>query len=242
MLEKIMRKVLVLMGDGINSENELARSFEEHGASVIKAHVNELLRNPKLLENFELLAIPGGFSFGDELRSGKILAEKVKDVLSEGLSRFIKKEGKVIGICNGFQVLSQLGAFNWGVDKRSFTLAENDHGTFMDKWTKLTIHPQAQQRSSWFKNLEGEIFLPVRHKEGRIVPAAGMELPFAPLTYQSNINGSHQQYAGVISDNGQIFGLMPHPEVATRAFLYPFKEGAESNVKKILTLFKNGLS
>jgi phosphoribosylformylglycinamidine synthase len=237
-----MRKVLVLSGDGINSENELARAFSEQGAEVRKAHVNELLQNPKLLENFQLLALPGGFSFGDELRSGKILAEKVKDVLKESLTQFLNRDGKVIGICNGFQVLSQLGAFDWNKEERSFTLAENNHGTFMDKWTKLTIHPEAQNKSSWFKNLSGDIFLPVRHKEGRIVPRDPQKLPFAPLRYEIDVNGSYQQYAGVVSDNGQIFGLMPHPEVATRSFLYPFSEGADENVRKIHTLFRNGLA
>lgn len=235
-----MRKVLLLSGDGINSENELARAFKDQGGEVKMVHVNELLQNPKLLENFQLLALPGGFSFGDELRSGKILAEKVKDVMAEALSKFLQSDGKVIGICNGFQVLAQLGAFDWEKEDRSFTLAENDHGTFMDRWTKLVIHPEAKKRSSWFQNLEGEIFLPVRHREGRIVPGK-KSLPFAPLQYETDVNGSHERYAGVLSENGQVFGLMPHPEVATRSFLYPFKEGVEENVSKIHTLFKNGL-
>ena len=91
-----MRKVLVLSGDGINSENELGRAFSDHGATVDRYHVNELLRDPKLLTKYELLALPGGFSFGDELRSGKILAEKVKDTLSESLEDFLKRDGRVI--------------------------------------------------------------------------------------------------------------------------------------------------
>lgn len=234
-----MRKVLVLSGDGINSENELARAFSEQGATVHKYHVNELLKNPKLLSQYELLALPGGFSFGDELKSGKILAEKVKDVLSESLEIFLKRDGRVMGICNGFQVLAQLGAFD--KNERSFTLSENDHGTFMDRWVSLHINSQAQEKSPWFKNLEGHLYLPVRHKEGRIVIAHGQNAPFAPLCYDEAINGSFEKFAGVVNSTGQVFGLMPHPEVATRTFLHPFKIGAEENVKKIQTLFKNGL-
>jgi phosphoribosylformylglycinamidine synthase subunit PurQ / glutaminase len=236
-----MRQVLVLMGDGINAENELARAFSDEGAIVHKYHVNELLKNPKLLNNYGLLALPGGFSFGDELRSGKILAEKLRDTLSDALTSFLNKDGRVIGICNGFQVLAQLGAFDWGTHQRSFTLAKNNHGTFMNKWVKLDIHPEAQTRSPWFKNLSGELYLPVRHGEGRIVKSSSMELPFAPLQYEDDINGSFNRFASVLSADGKIFGLMPHPEVATHSFLYPFKHGREENVRKIKLLFKNGL-
>lgn len=225
------------MGDGINSENELARAFEEQGGVTRKIHVNELLNRPQLLAEFDLLALPGGFSFGDELRSGKILAEKMKDLITSDFSKFLAKGGKVIGICNGFQVLSQLGAFDWG-SERSFTLAENDHGKFMDKWTTLTVAKDASQKSSWFENLEGEIFLPVRHKEGRIIAKGSLQ---GVLHYNSDVNGSFERTAGVVDKTGQIFGLMPHPEVATRDFLYPFKSGAKENVTKIHTLFKNGL-
>jgi phosphoribosylformylglycinamidine synthase len=188
-----------------------------------------------------VLALPGGFSFGDELRSGKILAEKVKASFSEELTRFLAAGGRVIGICNGFQVLAQLGAFDLG-EERSFTLAENDHGTFMDRWTRLAITPEASERSPWFKGLSGELLLPVRHREGRVVPSKSRQLPFAPLRFDQDINGSHQQVAGVVDKSGQVFGLMPHPEVATRHFLYPFRDGVEENVRKVQQLFKNGLT
>ena len=236
-----MRRVLVLMGDGINSENELAQAFSEHGAKVDKQHVNKLLQNPNFLNNYDLLALPGGFSFGDELRSGKILAEKMKNVLTEGLTEFLRRDGRVIGICNGFQVLAQLGAFDWEKKERSFTLAENNHGKFMNRWVRLHIASHSSEKSPWFKNLDGELYLPVRHREGRIIRSEKIELPFAPLHYEEDINGSHQRIAGVVGRDGQVFGLMPHPEVATKEFLYPFKEDRMENVKKIHQLFKNGL-
>lgn len=234
-----MRNVLVLMGDGINSENELALAFSRQGAEVKKMHVNELMNNPKALLNYKVLAIPGGFSFGDEIRSGKILAEKMKDILSNVLSQFKNNDGRMIGICNGFQVLSQLGAFDEN-NERSFTLAENDHGKFMDKWTTLNIN--SDTKSPWFKNLTGKIFLPVRHKEGRIILKNDSVKLSSVLRYEKDVNGSFDRVAGVVDQSGQIFGLMPHPEVACHGFLHPFREGAEENAKKIQQLFINGLS
>lgn len=233
-----MRNVLVLMGDGINSENELALAFSRNGAKTTKLHINELLRTPKKLLDYQLLAIPGGFSFGDEIRSGKILAEKMRDILSDALSEFRQKDGRIIGICNGFQVLAQLGAFDEN-QNRSFTLAENNHGEFMDKWTRLTV---TKNNSPWMKDLSGEIYLPVRHKEGRIVTRApGVELNSA-LTYDTDINGSHNRIAGVIDKTGNVFGLMPHPEVATQSFLHPMRDVAEANAKKVQQIFINGLN
>lgn len=232
-----MRKVLVLMGDGINSENELALAFTRVGGAVTKLHVNELMKNPDKLSHYQLLALPGGFSFGDEIRSGKILAEKMRDVLTEALTKFRANDGRIIGICNGFQVLAQLGAFDEEAN-RSFTLAENSHGKFMDKWTRLSL---SESGSPWMKNLSGEIFLPVRHKEGRIVARTDNTQLNSALIYESDINGSFNRIAGVFDKTGNVFGLMPHPEVATRSFLHPFQEGATENAGKVEQIFINGL-
>ncbi len=229
-----MRKVLVLTGDGINSENELALAFSRQGASVTKLHVNVLLAEPSILRNYELLALPGGFSFGDEIRSGKILAEKMRDVLSGALAEFRARDGRIIGICNGFQVLAQLGVFDEG--ERSFTLAENDHRTFIDKWTKLTI---TENGSAWFRNLSGSLYLPVRHREGRIVGRGELR---SALSYDEDVNGSKDRIAGVTDRSGNVLGLMPHPEVACFGFLHPFKDGAEENAAKVTRLFINGLA
>ncbi len=229
-----MRKVLVLTGDGINSENELALAFSRQGASVTKVHVNLLLSQPSMLRSYDLLALPGGFSFGDEIRSGKILAEKMREVLSSALADFRARDGRIIGICNGFQVLAQLGVFDDG--ERSFTLAENDHRTFIDKWTKLSV---TDNRSPWFQNLTGDLFLPIRHREGRIV-ARGELNPV--LSYEENVNGSKDRMAGVTDRSGNVLGLMPHPEVACFSFLHPFKDGAEENAAKVTRLFINGLA
>lgn len=230
-----MRNVLVINGDGINSENELALAFSREGAQVTKLHINELLKNPKKLLDYKLLAIPGGFSFGDEIRSGKILAEKMREKMIETLSSFMNQDGRIIGICNGFQVLAQLGAFD-NFTQRSFTLAENSHGQFMDKWTKLYV---SKNDSPWFKGIEGEVFLPVRHKEGRIVSRNSLN---PVLKYEVDVNGSLDQIAGLVDSTGRIFGVMPHPEVATFGFLHPFSEGAEANAKKVKQIFINGLN
>lgn len=230
-----MRKVLVLMGDGINSENELALAFSREGAEVRKIHVNELLKNPATLLASDLLALPGGFSFGDEIRSGKILAEKMRERMIESLTKFLAKDGRILGICNGFQVLSQLGAFDQ-FQSRSFTLAENAHGKFMDRWTKMAVQ---KTDSPWLKGIEGELFLPVRHKEGRIVCKGNIN---PVLKYETDVNGSFEQTAGIVDRSGQIFGLMPHPEVATMSFLHPFKEGSVANALKVKQIFINGIS
>ncbi len=229
-----MRNVLVLTGDGINSENELALAFARQGARVEKLHVNTLLVDPTVLRSYQLLALPGGFSFGDEIRSGKILAEKMRDVLAGALAEFRARDGRIIGICNGFQVLAQLGVFDDG--ERSFTLAENDHRTFMDKWTKLTV---TDTGSPWFRCLAGDLYLPVRHREGRIV-ARGELRPV--LTYVEDVNGSKDRIAGVTDRSGNVLGLMPHPEVACHGFLHPFTDGAAENAAKVTRLFINGLA
>ena len=231
-----MRKVLVMMGDGINSENELSLAFSSLGAEVRKIHVNELMKSRALLLNYQILAIPGGFSFGDEIRSGKILAEKMREILSEVLMKFKNNDGRIIGICNGFQVLAQLGAFNEG--ERSFTLAENNHGKFMDKWVGMRINDK--NSTPWFKNLTGNIFLPVRHKEGRII-STNKDAFNPALYYETDVNGSFEKIAGVTDKSGHILGLMPHPEVACHSFLHPFKQGSEENAKKIKQIFLNGL-
>src|SRR5688572_12137534 len=105
------KKALIITGDGINCERETARAFEEAGAHSEIIHINSLLKNPKQLLDAQIFAVPGGFSFGDELKSGKILAEKMRESLMETFVSFTRRGGLTIGVCNGFQILIQLGAF-----------------------------------------------------------------------------------------------------------------------------------
>jgi phosphoribosylformylglycinamidine (FGAM) synthase-like amidotransferase family enzyme len=235
--------VLVITGDGINCERETARAFE--GAQTKILHVNEFLKHPEILLDHQIFCIPGGFSFGDELRSGKILAEKMRSSLAAIFQKYTAQGGLTLGVCNGFQVLIQLGAFT-GVDHaRSVTLATNDHGRFRDLWVEVDITDEAK-KSPWFQNMSGALQLPIRHKEGRITVKADdtQTRLHIPLRYRDEVNGSFDRAAALLDETGQILGLMPHPEAATHAFLNPLAvsdEQKEQNAQAVKTLFQNAI-
>ncbi|MBS1959244.1 MAG: phosphoribosylformylglycinamidine synthase subunit PurQ [Bdellovibrionales bacterium] len=238
------KKVLVLTGDGINCERETAKAFQDVGAIADIIHVNTLLKNPKTLLNYQIFALPGGFSFGDELKSGKILAEKMRETLMEIFAEFNRKGGLTIGICNGFQILIQLGVFekNFGSADRHATLSTNDHGTFLNRWVRCTITDQAA-KSPWFKGMSGTIMMPMRHKEGRI-QLKGEFTAHIPLRYTEDVNGAYNQGAALLDPSGQIFGLMPHPEAAMQDFLNSLDVSTAEktvNAKMISQFFKNAV-
>ena len=240
------QKVLILTGDGINCERESARAFADAGGDPTLLHVNELLKEPAQLLNYSVLCVPGGFSFGDELRSGKILAEKMREHLSAYFQKFTESGGLTLGICNGFQVLVQLGVFETASEKRTVTLATNDHGKFMNQWVELEISEDAQ-RSPWFKGMSGKLLLPMRHKEGRIVvKRIDSTLPYRiPLRYSSDVNGSYQRAAALLDQSGQILGIMPHPEAATHVFLNSLHHpevSAEENAVLVRKIFTNAVN
>lgn len=239
-----MKKALVLTGDGINCERETAKAFQDVGAKADTVHVNSLLKNPKMLLDYNIFCLPGGFSFGDELKSGKILAEKMRETLMEVFSEFTRKDGLTIGICNGFQILIQLGVFEktLGDIDRQATLSTNDHGTFLNRWVNCTITDEAA-RSPWFKGMAGTLMLPMRHKEGRIQVKDGYKA-IIPLRYTENVNGAYNQGAALLDPTGQIFGIMPHPEAATQDFLNPLDVTPvekSANAKRVSQFFKNAV-
>jgi len=251
-----MRKaeILILSGVGINAESELERGFRDAGALVSTILLEEFLKDPGMLLKYNIFALPGGFSFGDEVRSGKILAEKMRSSLSGYWDAFLSKRGLVLGICNGFQVLMQLGVFENRnrinkETKRTITLNTNNHGEFRNFWTELEI-TSAGLKTPWFKNCNREITLPVRHKEGKILCAVDHQgISTMPedmkvvLKYKKNINGSLENIAGVVDLSGQILGLMPHPEVALESFLHPLFPDLESyeNTSTIKKFFTNAI-
>jgi len=213
-------KFLVLTGDGINCERETAKAFEKAGASAKIIHINDLLESPKLISEFQGLAIPGGFSFGDELGSGQILALKIRHGLDQEFLKFIDDKKPIIGICNGFQVLVKLGALPAPHKERSMSLAQNSSGHFQNFWAKLNIDKKSVCKWTDGINLPS-IELPIRHGEGRVVFTKGMEESIyndlknkgqIPFTYENDINGSYQKIAGVCDESGLILGMMPHPE------------------------------
>lgn len=224
-------KVLVLSGEGINCETETAYAFEQAGAKSTIIHLNDFLELDSL-DDFDILVFPGGFSFGDEIRSGKIVSELIKLHQYEAIKRFIQQKKPVLGICNGFQILAQLGAFN-NFKNRTFTLSENIQGKFIDKWVELEILPR---HSLWLKEISTKLYMPIRHKEGRIVGTIpeGQML----LKYSTDVNGSFSCIAGLSNEQGNVLGLMPHPEAAIHSFLLPqHKEKAVLNLK----IFQNAV-
>ncbi|CAM9898395.1 unnamed protein product [Chrysoparadoxa australica] len=233
--------VLVLTGDGVNCENETARAFKLCGVNTQIMHVNELEGKNDVLKTFHILALPGGFSFGDELGSGKVFSLKLQKYLGEEIRHFVKTGHPVIGICNGFQVLTKLSLFT--EKPNTVGLAPNNHGNFMNKWATLNVEPN---KSIWLKGIKN-LRLPIRHGEGRFVfnDLGGVDLEsfkrkgMVALTYQDNPNCSTGDIAGVCDESGLVFGLMPHPEAAVKEELYP---GGEIVGDPGLKIFENAVN
>jgi phosphoribosylformylglycinamidine (FGAM) synthase-like amidotransferase family enzyme len=245
-----MKSVLVFTGDGINCEQESARAFFEFGARVEIFHINAVMGSAQgleLLKQFDVFCFPGGFSFGDELKSGKILAEKMRATVLPILLKRIQQGARVIGVCNGFQVLMQLGLFESerADSVRTLSLTTNDHGQFRDFWVECKVNGTAK-RSPWFSKLNTDrLWLPVRHKEGRVVSLNSMlDESKVALNYTQPINGSLLQAAGLLDGSGNVLGLMPHPEAATQSFLNPLGvtiQEKEQNALEIKKIFLGAL-
>jgi phosphoribosylformylglycinamidine synthase subunit PurQ / glutaminase len=228
-------KILVLTGDGINCERETARAFDAAGGEAKILHINDVLQSPKNLENFQALALPGGFSFGDDLGSGQILALKLAHGLGDNLRQFVQAKKPVIGICNGFQALVKLGLLPQPFAKRSLALGRNIQNQFINRWVALEVEERSpciwtKTFAKWQKNGLDPVELPIRHGEGRIVFTVGEEEVLhqalneagqVPLRYTTNVNGSYARIAGLCDPSGLIFGLMPHPEAAVLKLQYP---------------------
>ncbi len=238
-------KVIVLTGDGVNCEKETAHAFNINGAHSDIVHINDLEAKASLIHDYDIMALPGGFSFGDDLGSGKIFALKIEKFLGAEFKKFIQTKKPIIGICNGLQVLSKLGAFS-DFDGRYIGLAHNNNGKFIDQWESLEVQDSP---CIWTKGIKS-IKLPIRHGEGRFVfNQSSSELKKLTdqfiernqivLTYQKNPNGSHHDIAGICDATGLVFGLMPHPEAAIKAELYP---GAEVTGTLGSQLFLNAIN
>lgn len=211
-------KVLVVRAPGINCDEETAYAFELAGAKPECVHINRILENPGMLDSFGIACFPGGFSFGDDIAAGRILANLIRHHLMESFLKF-KAAGKpILGICNGFQVLIKSGLmFDDSTAEPPATLSWNDSGKYLDRWVTLEVAPNSN--CIFLEGIE-TISLPIAHAEGKfqvrnaeIFESMKSSGQF-PLRYLSgdNPNGSQGDVAGFCDSGGRVFGLMPHPE------------------------------
>lgn len=243
-------KVLVLTGDGVNCEVETASAFLELGAKTDIIHIADLIDDRALLNKYDILVLPGGFSFGDEIGSGQILALKLKYKLGEELKSFISNKKIILGICNGFQALVKLGLLANIENEKMMTLTHNRQAHFLNKWVNVKVH---KSHCIWTKLLEDEtLYLPIRHGEGRIVFSGNDQKQketyeklkndsYFPLTYLEDVNGSYGNIAGATDTSGRIFGLMPHPEAAVSFWQSPCGNEKSDESGLALLIFESGL-
>lgn len=210
-------KVLVLRGDGLNCENETAFAFRSQGAECNVIHINDLLEKKELLLEHDIFVIPGGFSFGDDLGSGRILSLKLKKGLLKELEQFCFEQRPILGICNGVQVLMKMGLLPNRDFSQTATLEKNVNGKFINSWSDLKVNGEL---CKWIPKEMTSLSMPIRHGEGRFV-FENLEIANNLLknnqvvfSYKSNPNGSMLDIAGICDSSGTILGLMPHPEAA----------------------------
>ncbi|MBI4304016.1 MAG: phosphoribosylformylglycinamidine synthase I [Chloroflexi bacterium] len=225
-------KTLVLRAPGTNCDAEAAFAFQQAGAEASLVHVNQLIRREQHLSDYHIMVIPGGFTYGDDIAAGKVLANELSLKLGEDIVRFVKEGKLILGICNGFQVLAKAGFLPELSNNGSspLTLANNDSGRFECRWIYLGVNKQS---NCVFTKGMDRLYLPVAHGEGKVVadPAILPKLNVAVYYtdahgdanagYPHNPNGSVNDIAGICDSSGRIFGLMPHPERHIRGTQHP---------------------
>jgi phosphoribosylformylglycinamidine synthase len=243
-------RVLVLRAPGTNCDEETAYAFEKAGAVAERVHVNRLIENPTLKDRYQILCVPGGFSYGDDIAAGRILATRLRQHLSELVDAFAhgNRDRLILGICNGMQVLMRLGVLTEGLgknDSASATLTWNNHGRFEDRWVNLVVD---RTPCVFLRDIE-RLYLPMAHAEGKFVASSpeildelrsqgrlairyangslgGIQDEVLPFPF--NPNGADANVAGVCDVSGRVFGLMPHPERHIDATQHPHWTRRES--------------
>jgi len=212
---------------GVNCETETLAALQMAGARADLLHLNELVQSPTRFDDYALLVLPGGFSFGDDIAAGRVLGFELRSFLGEALTKFVGRGGHVLGVCNGFQVLVDTGLLE-GVGlapaDRTIALSANVSGHYECRWVTLRNEPSA---CSWLE--PGAMWpTPVAHGEGRVMFKDAEALARArergqialryvtrdgdDAQYPDCPNGSTEAIAGMCDRDGRVFGLMPHPE------------------------------
>jgi phosphoribosylformylglycinamidine synthase len=248
-------KALVLQAYGSNRDFDVIEALTLAGAEAIGIPLNELRMNKTLLSNFQLLVIPGGFSYADALGAGKLLALDLASYFADEISAFVQSGKPIIGICNGFQALVKAGILPATSENKDTTLTFNAQGHFECRW--VTLQP-VSQTCIWTKGLDELIECPVAHGEGNFQTSELFPLSSflehdqialiythvngspANSVYPLNPNGSIQDIAGICNPQGNVLGLMPHPENHIHPHQHPqWTRGI--NHHSGLALFKNGV-
>ena len=241
---------------------ETAYAFELAGAKPQRLHISRLLEQPQLLADFQILCIPGGFSYGDDVAAGRILGNQIQHHLADVVGEFKAAKKLILGICNGFQVLIKSGALLDDDPQLGppATLTWNDSGRYGDRWAYTRVDGS---KCVFLRGIE-QMYLPVAHAEGKFMPrspeilaqlaAAGqLALRYAsasgaandlgePLPYPENPNGSTANTAGVCDASGRVLGLMPHPERHIDRTQHPrWTRGDAGPVGDGLKMFQNAV-
>jgi len=255
---------LVLRAAGINCDVETQYALELAGCQAQRIHINRIIESPDILDTFQILVIPGGFSYGDDVAAGKILANQIIHHLSDRLNAFIESGKIVLGICNGFQVLVKTGILGKiePSGRQQITITYNDSGKFEDRWVYL----EPSGRKCIFIDPDRRIYLPIAHGEGKVVfenndvlerLKADGRIVFRYVDENGNAgpfpinpNGSTDSIAGLCDSTGRVMGLMPHPERFVRHTQHPHwtrlkdktRAPLETRHQRCLTAVEGGLS
>ncbi len=246
-------RALILRSPGANCDEETQFALQQAGAPADRIHINRLREHPKLLRSYQILVIPGGFTYGDDISGGKILGNQLQHFLQDALREFRNREKLILGICNGFQVLLKAELIiPPDNDGPLATLTFNAQGKFEDRWVNLEV---LSDKTPFLKNYQ-KLYLPVAHGEGRLLFRESWILQGLtntgqtvlryvddrgnPGDYPVNPNGSQNHLAGLCDTTGLVMGLMPHPERFVLPTHHPrwTREGLEKEGAG-LQLFRN---
>ncbi len=234
-------KTLILRVPGTNCDVETGFAFQRAGAEITLVHINELIHREQRLSDYQIMVIPGGFTYGDDISAGKVLANELKLKLGEEVTRFVEDGGLVLGICYGFQVLIKAGILPGLPDNDTIlTVSGNDSGKFECRWVYMKVNKESP---CIFTRGIDSLYLPVAHGEGKVVtnldllPGPHIALRYADeqgdtdAGYPYNPNGSMGSIAGLCDATGRVFALMPHPERHIRGTQHPrwTREGAKQD-------------